>query len=169
MLYLSAINHKLTFKIKTKNAMKKLIFATIAIMALCVSCSKSNVDPADAQIPVILQNLAGKWYHKEFIKTDGTAKPFIKVKCPAQRDYVDFLFTGNVKSYIYNSICVAEDTAGSSSFSLNPGTNELYGSGYFEGNITVLTSKTLRIDYTSPTMTEMHGNTIIKAMVMTRD
>lgn len=147
MLYLSPINnHKSISKIKTKNPMKKLFLSAIVIMALSISCSKSDVDPADAQIPVTLQNLAGKWYHKEFIKTDGTAKPYIKVKCPAQRDYVDFLFTGNVKSYIYNSICAAEDTAGSGSFSLNPDTNELYGSGYFQGNITVLTSKTLRID-----------------------
>jgi hypothetical protein len=148
--------------------MKKTFLSVIIIALLSISCSKSGNDE-DKQLELSYSNLQGKWYYKEFIKTDGSATPYKKVSCPANRDYVEFMISQKIVSSIFYDNCVANGSEGCSKFFFDNGTKKMFGcNNYFDGTVTNFTSSTLRIDYTDPQV-ELNGSTPIKAMVLTRN
>ena len=103
--------------------MKKLIFSVIALAILTISCSKSDSDPANEQLPFTVQNLAGVWYIKEFIKLDNTATPYKKVGCATKRDFVTFGFDRSIESTIHLPNCNFGNLYSSLSYSFNDGSN----------------------------------------------
>ena len=149
--------------------MKKLILCAIAMMALSISCSKSDGDGAEEQLPLSIENLKGVWYFKESIKMDNTRIPYKKiVGCPEKRDFVTFGVDRSVRSSIHYANCVPFSTYGCGNYSFNPNSNIIMNCNfYFEGAATI-TKTTLRIDYSDPTMREFNGDTPVKGIILTR-
>lgn len=122
--------------------MKKtiLILATIFTM---LGCSKDDENVTNLE--VTKSNLKGKWYYSKIILEDGSTIDYSKA-CSSNRDYIEIAETGTIDYNVFYANCSIYSQEACSEFLLIDSEISNCDDKY-NGTVTELTNKKLRIDY----------------------
>lgn len=146
--------------------MNKIILL-VATLLLSFACSKD--DENITNLEVTKSNLKGKWYYSEIILEDGSKMAYSKA-CNSNRDYIEISETGTIDYNVFYANCSIYSQEACSEYLLIDSVISNCDDKY-NGTVTELTNKKLRIDYDavksvwySPTN---YGN--YKGIILTRN
>lgn len=123
--------------------MKKTILFLAIIATTFSSCSSDN---GDGNLEVNIENLSGTWYIKEVIQADGQILPYINM-CAGNRDYVKFYNYYKTEYHYKYTDCIPVILYSCTDYYFTEDGVIHNCNNLLDGTVSVLTNKTMRIDY----------------------